>query len=438
MPLFGQAHRILSTLHLDTEVPAGGAEPSDGQVLTYVAAQQEWAARDPAPGGVTVHGLLTGLDADDHLQYALADKSRPTPWVAAADLAARSIADLGTRAHDLLTGLDADDHLQYALADKSRPDPWVAAGDLAARSIADLGTRAHDLLTGLSDDDHPQYPLLAGRNGGQTLIGGQAASEHLTLQSTAHATRGYVRAQDDLQLLSGKLRDSGGNERITLATTSPHMRLKDDVIIGRLIVGGKTAAPYWVGTYRYFYVQPDDVTVNDHVNLISGNPMFTVNANKDVMAIGMNAVAQWNAGYSGWLKGLLFSGILQTNNEGTVSQMRAIDATLMSSGIGVITDAKGCYLRGLWYGEIPVTACGLQIDNFGASGMTTVYGLKIADQTLATNKYIIEAGPANPYLRLYGGADPIAGFTNLALKVGSTLYTIRTRTINGYTALTID
>jgi hypothetical protein len=51
----------------------------------------------------------------------------------------------------------------------------------------------HGALLGLSDDDHAQYVLLAGRSGGQTLKGGTAASETLTLQSTAHATKGRIK-----------------------------------------------------------------------------------------------------------------------------------------------------------------------------------------------------------------------------------------------------
>lgn len=50
----------------------------------------------------------------------------------------------------------------------------------------------HGSIAGLSDDDHAQYALLAGRVGGQTLNGGNAASETLTLTSTAHATKGAV------------------------------------------------------------------------------------------------------------------------------------------------------------------------------------------------------------------------------------------------------
>ncbi len=52
---------------------------------------------------------------------------------------------------------------------------------------------AHSGLTGLtSGDDHTQYALLAGRAGGQTLRGGTAASENLTIESTSNATKGNV------------------------------------------------------------------------------------------------------------------------------------------------------------------------------------------------------------------------------------------------------
>lgn len=56
----------------------------------------------------------------------------------------------------------------------------------------------HGSISGLADDDHSQYALLAGRSGGQTLIGGTAASNNLTLQSTSNATRGNIIANDTL------------------------------------------------------------------------------------------------------------------------------------------------------------------------------------------------------------------------------------------------
>lgn len=46
-------------------------------------------------------------------------------------------------------------------------------------------TLDHGSIGGLTDDDHTGYALLAGRSGGQTLIGGTAAADDLILRATA-------------------------------------------------------------------------------------------------------------------------------------------------------------------------------------------------------------------------------------------------------------
>lgn len=62
------------------------------------------------------------------------------------------------------------------------------------------GVTDHGNLAGLTDDDHTQYGLLAGRSGGQTLIGGDATvTEQLTLEvnQAAVAARAHTRIQSD-------------------------------------------------------------------------------------------------------------------------------------------------------------------------------------------------------------------------------------------------
>lgn len=58
----------------------------------------------------------------------------------------------------------------------------------------------HNTISGLTTGDagHTQFALLAGRAGGQSLIGGTAASEDLVLESTANATKGFIKIKDDL------------------------------------------------------------------------------------------------------------------------------------------------------------------------------------------------------------------------------------------------
>src|SRR3990167_5004911 len=114
--------------------------------------------------------------------------------------------------HGLIGGLADDDHTQYVLK---------------SGSLTQITTRNHADLSLLSADDHTQYALLAGRSSGQTLIGGTAASENLTLQSTSHATKGQVIASQDLAVQGNTSANIifGGSGNATLYTTANAIRL---------------------------------------------------------------------------------------------------------------------------------------------------------------------------------------------------------------------
>lgn len=90
-----------------------------------------------------------------------------------------------------------------------------ASGTYSLSATSTLGI-IHSTLTGLSADDHTQYALLAGRSGGQTLIGGTASGGNLTLQSTSHATKGKV----ILGSTSGVVFDEVNN-RLGIGTVAP-------------------------------------------------------------------------------------------------------------------------------------------------------------------------------------------------------------------------
>jgi hypothetical protein len=81
----------------------------------------------------------------------------------------------------------------------------------------------HGNISGLGDDDHTQYALLAGRAGGQTLYGGTAAGEDLTLIPTSHATKGQLflggTGADD------SIYDHSGGKRLGIGTTSPSQQI---------------------------------------------------------------------------------------------------------------------------------------------------------------------------------------------------------------------
>jgi hypothetical protein len=146
-------------------------------------------------------GELAGED----LLYLVQDPaglptSKKVPLSAVADFVGAGVSD-----HGDLTGLSDDDHPQYH--NDARALTWIGSrstSDLAegsnlyytnARADARIAAADHGVLQGLGDDDHAQYALLAGRSGGQILKGGTASGDHLTLQSTNHATRGNVQIQ---------------------------------------------------------------------------------------------------------------------------------------------------------------------------------------------------------------------------------------------------
>jgi len=322
----------------------------------------------------------------------------------------------GVTVHGLLDGLDVDDHEQYALADKSRPDPWVAAADLTPRSLADLGTKAHDLLTGLDADDHSIYALLAGRSGGQTFVGGAAASEHLTLQSTAHATRGYVRAQDDLQLLSNIMRDSGGNARVTLAAASPHVALTGDLDVSGNIAAGSRAA---VNSGRIVNAQ-STISAVQAVALYADIISSVASGNTLAMGLAGGASVQGTP-TMGWAYGLYFFAKHDTPSAcySVIPVYLAMQSGV--AGTGALSFATGITISpAAWGGSKPATSKGVDVHQQGGVGVGTAYGYKATDQT-ATTVRLLELGPAVPYLRLGGGANPAANQSHLSLKFGATL-----------------
>lgn len=372
MPKFGLAHNLLSDRHPDTSPPAGGADPDDGQVATWSAALEAWIAKDPAGGGVTDHGLLDGLADNDHPQYALADKSSPSPWVAAADLSPRSLADLGTKDHDLLADLDHDDHSIYA--------------------------------------------LLAGRSGGQSFIGGAAASEHLTLQSTSHASRGYVRANDDLQLLSNILRDSGGNARLALAAASPHVALTGDLDVSGHIAAGSGASPD-AGRLANLIASLATAQAQGIYTVITGAQTAGTAL---TMGVAGGATAQGSPNLA-FAYGLYFYAQHATPSACYIVCPIYVTMQSGAGGTGALTSAVGLQVAAAsWLGSKPTTATGVDVQEQGGAGVGTAYGYKALDQT-ATTVRLLELGPATPYLRLVGGANPAANESNLSLKLGSTL-----------------
>ena len=92
---------------------------------------------------------------------------------------------------------------------------FIGGDLLVGGSLSIVGgfTSPHSNLTGLLNDDHTQYLLLAGRIGGQIIIGGTGSGNDLILRSTTNSTKGSVIIDESTissSSLSGCLRLSGG------------------------------------------------------------------------------------------------------------------------------------------------------------------------------------------------------------------------------------
>jgi hypothetical protein len=322
----------------------------------------------------------------------------------------------GVTDHGLLTGLADDDHSQYALANKTRPTTWVQASDLAARSLADLGTKAHDLLTGLTDDDHTQYARLLGRSGGQLLAGGVDAQDWLVLQSTVDATRGGIEIKDKVMLTHGGVYDSGDALRLQIDTSSPHVTISDDLKVEGQAEFGASPYGFYGALVNAGGSSPGSPAIGIY-DLITGTAssgtQLTTGLFGGASGQGSPTIAS--------VVGLYFYA--QHNSAGLAAVLTAIYAQLISgsSGSGAITTARGVHLpTATWTGSKPTTVAGVDVEEQGGAGTGTAYGQRIADQT-ATTVRLLELGPATPYLRLVGGANPAANQTNLYLKEQATL-----------------
>jgi hypothetical protein len=106
-------------------------------------------------------------------------------------------------------------------------------------SGANLTGIDHNTLSNLTVGDvHTQYAYLLGRSGGQTLIGGTASGNNLTLQSTSHATKG--------KLIFGTSAYDEVNNRLGIATATPLTALH--------VVGQVSASLGSVGAPTYSFI----------------------------------------------------------------------------------------------------------------------------------------------------------------------------------------
>ena len=267
--------------------------------------------------------------------------------------------------------------------------------------------------------------LLSEQEGGGT-------DDHSVLSNLDYAQSGhsgFVPSQgealiDILRLNQNVIRDSGGNDRITLSTASPHITLANEVKVGARL--GLGAAPE---TYTGFVCSPS-ISGSQNLKVIDMSPSLALTGgSRTIHALKGQAIANIYSGATAMeMAGLYFTALAA--NAGTVQRLYGVWARVgLQSYSGPAPQIWGLMIRRpmLMFSTYPSNAVGVEIEDMGyyPSGTHNAIGLKIDDQTAVTgNKYLIEAGPSTPYLRLGGGDDPPANKSNLYLKFGSTLYRV--------------
>jgi hypothetical protein len=273
---------------------------------------------------------------------------------------------------------------------------------------------------------HTGFVATAGLAGGQIIIGGTAAGESLSLQSTAHAARGVVQVIDALRLASGLVQDSGGNARVALATASPHLTLTGDVRVSPASgimahVGVAPANPQadtWLniggnlgsasGTWRGLNVSPQLTAVSPYASTLHG--------------VYGNGTLIVPSGASGITRGLEFTAV--AGGQGSITEMEGVWAamgSILGSSCSIAYSASLYARSSLWMGAKPTRNYGLYVEPQGAAGMTDAVGVLVDAPAGATNSYTIWAGApitGTPRLRLDAGT-PGANQTMLWLAEGT-------------------
>ncbi|MGQ9573429.1 MAG: hypothetical protein ACUVV3_09690 [Dehalococcoidia bacterium] len=259
---------------------------------------------------------------------------------------------------------------------------------------------------------------------------GGGTDDHSALANLdyAHAGHsGFVPSQgealvDILRLNQNRIRDSGGNDRITLSAVSPHITLASDVQVGgRLGLGAPPSAG--IG----FVCNPTIQTDQD-IKIIAMNPSLGLTGStRTIYAVQGQAVASVYSGATALeMAGLYFTAL--ASGSGTAQKLYAVWARAgLQSYSGPAPQMWGALFRSplLFFSTYPSDVVGVEIEDMGyySASSHNATGLKIADQTAVSGtKYLIEAGPSTPYLRLVGGSDPPNNKSNLYLKFGTTLY----------------
>lgn len=183
------------------------------------------------------------------------------------------------------------------------------------------GSSVNLVTSDTTADDLTQYALLAGRSGGQTLIGGTASGNNLTLKSSSNATRGKIVLGN-----AGTTAYDDVNDRIGIGTSSPSYPLD---VTGNVRLAGSSGGVS-IGT-----------SVFSNAALAIGGTVGNDGTNTFLMYTA-STVLTIPAGGSGFG---LYTGGTANIASGSGTSYCAFVAQQSKTGAGTIATAYGMYLQ---------------------------------------------------------------------------------------------
>lgn len=256
--------------------------------------------------------------------------------------------------------------------------------------MASAGVSDHGGLSGLGDDDHAQYALLAGRSGGQTLIGGTGSGEALTLTSTSHGTKGKVVMPSS----SVEVGAIGTSKTLSVYTTEG----ADAIAIVRASDGAQSA---WIRQNAGRITLPNGLNVGASILRTGGSAeRLVLGGSTGGTDIVSGAAAQ---------VGLIIKGAASQSANLTEWQNSAGTVLAYVNAAGNAQFASLVYLTSTDYGvqatggNVAIFANGQNRATFGAAGVTSTLGFVAQAGSAAAPAYTF-AGDTNNGL-YYIGAD---------------------------------